>query len=145
MLQQRLPSKDNNHSSREIPTFYRFEVSVLREQNITFCRNGKHCQKARTTDKPRKNKIYDSGKEKHIKTRKKLKNYKFKRAENFKYLGVILHEYNNSQIHLQERIKMLTKLTSCYLFFSKIKTYKKVKLTLKNTIIDKTLTYASET
>ena len=26
-----------------------------------------HCQKARTTDKPRKNKIYDSGKEKHSK------------------------------------------------------------------------------
>jgi hypothetical protein len=31
---------------------------------ITFCRNGKHCQKVRATDKPRKDKIYDSGKEK---------------------------------------------------------------------------------
>ena len=31
----------------------------------TFCRNGKHCQKVRTTDKPRKDKIYDNGKEKY--------------------------------------------------------------------------------
>jgi hypothetical protein len=29
--------------------------------------SGKHCQKVRTTDKPRKNKIYDSGKEKQFK------------------------------------------------------------------------------
>jgi hypothetical protein len=29
---------------------------------------GKHCQKARTTDKPRKNKAYYSAKEKHFKT-----------------------------------------------------------------------------
>ena len=35
----------------------------------TVCRNGKHCQKTRTTDKPRKNKMYDSGKEKHFKTK----------------------------------------------------------------------------
>ena len=35
----------------------------------------------------------------------KIKNYKFERAENFKYLGAILHEENNYQIHLQERIK----------------------------------------
>ena len=35
----------------------------------------------------------------------KIKNYKFERVENFKYLGVILHEDNNYQIHLQERIK----------------------------------------
>jgi hypothetical protein len=32
-----------------------------------------------------------------------------------------------------------------YIIFSKIKTYKKLKLILKNTIIDKTLTCASET
>jgi len=35
----------------------------------------------------------------------KIKNYKFERVENLKYLGVILHEDNNYQIHLQERIK----------------------------------------
>jgi hypothetical protein len=41
---------------------------------------------------------------------------------------------------------MLTKHTLCYKTFSKIKTYpKKLKLILKNTITDKTLTYASET
>ena len=34
----------------------------------------------------------------------KLKNYKFERVENFKYLGVILIEDNN-QIDMQERIK----------------------------------------
>jgi len=42
---------------------------------------------------------------------------------------------------------MLTKHILCYKHFLKIKTYlsKKLKLRLKNTIIDKTLTYASET
>jgi hypothetical protein len=35
----------------------------------------------------------------------KIKNYKFERVENFKYLGVILNEDNNYQIGLQERIK----------------------------------------
>jgi hypothetical protein len=37
------------------------------EIEITFCRNGKHCQKVRATDKPRKDKIYDSGKGKQFK------------------------------------------------------------------------------
>jgi len=59
----------------------------------TFCRNGKHCQKVWTKDKPRKDKIYDSGKEKQFKENKighlKIKNYKFERVENFKYLGVM--------------------------------------------------------
>jgi len=41
---------------------------------------------------------------------------------------------------------MLTKHTSCYKIFLEIKNMsKKLKLRLKNTIIDKTLTYASET
>jgi len=39
----------------------------------------------------------------------KIKNYKFERVENFKYLGVKLNEYNNNQIHLQERIKNANK------------------------------------
>jgi hypothetical protein len=39
----------------------------MKFNKTTFCRNGKHCQKAMTTDKPRKNKMYDSGKDKHIK------------------------------------------------------------------------------
>jgi len=30
----------------------------------------------------------------------KIKNYKFERVENFKYLGVILNEDNNNQIDL---------------------------------------------
>ena len=34
--------------------------------------------------------------------------------ENFKYLGVMLNENNNTQIDLQERIKMLTKHILCY-------------------------------
>ena len=33
----------------------------------TLCRNGKHCQKVCTTGKPRKDKIYGSGKEKQFK------------------------------------------------------------------------------
>jgi hypothetical protein len=32
----------------------------------------------------------------------KIKNYKFERDANFKYLGVVLNEDNNHQIHLQE-------------------------------------------
>ena len=40
---------------------------------------------------------------------------------------------------------MITKHTLWYKKFLKIKTFKKLKLRLKNTIIDKTLTYASET
>jgi bifunctional N-acetylglucosamine-1-phosphate-uridyltransferase/glucosamine-1-phosphate-acetyltransferase GlmU-like protein len=39
----------------------------------------------------------------------KIKNYKFERAENLKYLGVILHEDNNHQIYLQEIIKNANK------------------------------------
>ena len=48
-----------------------------------------------------------------------IKNYIYERFENFKYLGVILSEDNNHQIDLQERIKMLTKHTSCYNIFLK--------------------------
>jgi len=33
----------------------------------TFCRSRKHCQKVWTTDKQKKDKIYDSGKEKQFK------------------------------------------------------------------------------
>jgi hypothetical protein len=39
----------------------------------------------------------------------KIKNYKFERVENFKYLGVILNEDNNNEIDLQERIKNANK------------------------------------
>ena len=59
--------------------------------------------------------------------------------ENFKYLGVILNEDNNNQIYLQERIKNANKT-----YLNK-NISKKLKLRLKNKIIDKVLTYASET
>ena len=39
----------------------------------------------------------------------KIKNYKYERVENFKYLGIILNEDNNNQIDLQERIKNANK------------------------------------
>jgi hypothetical protein len=121
----------------------------IRRNKTTFCRNGKCCQKSRTTDKPRKNKIYDSGKKNTLKQNKighlKIKNYKFKRVENFKYLGVIFNEDRNHKIHLQERIKNANKTYLCYKAFPKNKPSKKLKLILKNTIIDKTLTYALET
>ena len=42
----------------------------------------------------------------------KIKDYKFERVENFKYLGVILNEDNNNQIDLQERIKNANKTYS---------------------------------
>jgi hypothetical protein len=53
----------------------------------------------------------------------KIKNYKFERVDNFKYLGVILNEDNNNQIDLQERIKNDNKTTVCYKNLLKIKTY----------------------
>jgi hypothetical protein len=39
----------------------------------------------------------------------KIKNYKFERVENFKYLRVILNADNNNQIDLQERIQNANK------------------------------------
>jgi len=39
----------------------------------------------------------------------KIKNYKFERLENLKYLGALLNEDNNNQIDLQERIKNANK------------------------------------
>jgi len=67
-------------------------------------------------------------------------------VENFKYLGVILNEDNNNQIDLQERIKNANKLYfMLQKFFKNKNVSKKLKLRLKNTIIDKVLTYASET
>ena len=64
--------------------------------------------------------------------------------ENIKYLGVILNEDNNNQIDLQERIKNANKTYFMLQnFFKNIS--KELKLRLKNTIIDETLTYKSET
>ena len=75
----------------------------------------------------------------------KIKNYKFERVENFKYLGVILNEDNN-QADLQERIKNAYKT---YFMLQKVfknkNISKKLKLRLKSPIIDKMLTYASAT
>jgi hypothetical protein len=45
----------------------------------------------------------------------KIKKYKFERAENFKYLGVVLNEDNSNQIDLQERTKNANK-TYFFLF-----------------------------
>ena len=60
--------------------------------------------------------------------------------------GVILNEDNNNQIDLQERIKSSNKTYFMLQNFFKNKNIsKKLKLKLKNTIIDKVLTYASET
>jgi hypothetical protein len=53
---------------------------------------------------------------------------------------------NNHQIDLQERIKNANKTYFMpWKFFKNKKISKKLKLRLKNTVIDKTLTYASET
>jgi hypothetical protein len=67
-------------------------------------------------------------------------------VENFKYLGFVLNEDNNNQIDLQERIKNANKTYFMLQTFFKNKNIsKKLKVRLKNTVIDKTLTYASET
>jgi len=73
----------------------------------------------------------------------KIKKYRYEKVENFKYLGVILNEHNNNQIDLQERIKNSNKTYFVLQDFFKNKNIsKKLKLRLKNTVIDKTLTYA---
>jgi hypothetical protein len=56
----------------------------------------------------------------------KIKNYKFERVENFKYLVVILIEVNNNQIDLQERIKNANKT---YFMMQKIFKNKNIKET----------------
>jgi hypothetical protein len=67
-------------------------------------------------------------------------------VETFKYLGVILNEDNNNQVDLQEKIKNANKTYfMLQTFFENKNISKKLKLRLKNTLIDKTLTYASET
>ena len=66
--------------------------------------------------------------------------------ENFKYLGVVLNEDNNKPIDLQERMKNANKTYFMLQKFFKNKNIsKKLKLRLKNTIIDKMLTHTSET
>jgi hypothetical protein len=65
---------------------------------------------------------------------------------NFKYVGVIFNSDNNHQIDLLERIKNANKI--CFVqqkCFRNKNISKKLIFRLKNTIIDKTLTYASET
>ena len=58
----------------------------------------------------------------------------------------LLNEDNNSQIDLQERIKNANNIYSMLQkFFKNENISKKLKLRLKNTIIDRVLTYASET
>ena len=75
-----------------------------------------------------------------------VKNYTFEGVENFKYLGVILNEDNNHQIDLQERIKSSDKTYfMLQIFFRNKNISKKLKLRLNNAIIDKMVTYASET
>jgi len=76
----------------------------------------------------------------------KIKNYKFERVENFKYLAVIVNEDNNNQMDWQVRIKNANKTYFMLQKFFKNKNLSKnLKLTLKNTTIDKMLTNASET
>ena len=66
--------------------------------------------------------------------------------ENFKYLGIILNEGNNNQTDLQEEMKNANKTYFMLQKFLKNKNIsKKLKLSLNNTVIDKTLTYASDT
>jgi hypothetical protein len=66
----------------------------------------------------------------------KIKNYRFERVENFKYLGIVLNEDNNNQIDLQERINNANKT---YFMLQQLKKNisNKLKLRLKNTITAK--------
>jgi hypothetical protein len=61
----------------------------------------------------------------------KIKNYKFERVENVKYLEVVLNEDNHHQIDLQERIKNANKTYFMLQKFSKIKINLKTKIDTK--------------
>jgi hypothetical protein len=70
----------------------------------TFCRNGKPCRKAWTKQINQAKTKYmimemkntlTTNKKRHL----KIENYKFERAENLKYLRVVLNEDNNHQTH----------------------------------------------
>ena len=75
----------------------------------------------------------------------KIQNYKFERVENLKCLGVTLSEDNNNKMDCQERIKNANKIFKLQTFFKNKNIPNKLKLRIMNTIIDKTLTYASKT
>jgi len=116
------------------------DIALIRKNEIEiFCRNGKHCQKVRTTDRAGKDRNMIVERKSSLKKSKighlKIKNYKFERVENFKYSGVILNEDNNNQIDLQEGIKkMPTKHILCYKIFLKNKIIpNKLQLAPKNT------------
>ena len=55
----------------------------------------------------------------------KIKNYKFEKVENFKYIGVTLNEDNNYKIDLQERIKNANKTYFILQNFLKVETYQR--------------------
>ena len=65
---------------------------------------------------------------------------------NFEYLGVTINEDKSTKYINEKESKQLKKHTPCYRnFFRNKNITRKLKLILKNTIIDKSLTYASET
>ena len=70
----------------------------------------------------------------------KMKNYKFERVENIKYLGVTLNEDNNKKNKNANKTYFMLQN-----FFKNNNISKKLKWRLKNTIIEKVLTRASET
>ena len=103
----------------------------------TFCRNGKLCQKFRTTDKPTKDKFFDSAKANSLrknKTGHSKVNLQILNGEILKYFGVTLNEDNSNQIYFKERIKNANKT-----YFMLQKSFKnkniskKLKLRLQNT------------
>jgi len=55
----------------------------------------------------------------------KIKNYKFEKVENFKYIGVTLNEDNNYKTDLQERIKNANKTYFILQNFLKVETYQR--------------------
>ena len=77
----------------------------------------------------------------------KIKKYKFERVENVKYLGVILNEDKiTKQTCKKESLKHANKTYfMLQIFFKNKNISRNLNLRLKDTIIDKMVTYASET
>jgi hypothetical protein len=74
-----------------------------------------------------------------------INKYTFENVDNLKYLGVMINEINNKDFEIQERIKNANKAYFMLQNIFKCKNISKnTKISLKNSVINKILSYGSE-
>ena len=77
----------------------------------------------------------------HKKREIKINKYTFEKVDNFKYLGIIINENNKKEFEIQERLKNANK---AYFMLQNILKSKNIKIHIKNSVINKILSYGSE-